>query len=237
LGSPVIVSTDGGETWQGRGGDDLCDDPASSLQLSPNFAQDRTLFVQQSGSFFRSRDAGETWQVVFPPDRPHCQGGVVAPMVYEYVLSPNYDQNHTIYMVGTEVDGSIRRLYVSGDDGATWTSLLRSRSLYVYAVLQAIAGNGATRESRSNLASPGSHPRSIESYIVRQEPTWTTYVPRVAWTAAQPIARPFTLFIRARNQDDRSTYYRSDDGGVTWACMELPTVEPPARTQILESGR
>ncbi|MCB0236826.1 MAG: hypothetical protein KDG58_21815, partial [Anaerolineae bacterium] len=30
LGSPVIVSTDGGETWQGRGDDDLCSEGAGS---------------------------------------------------------------------------------------------------------------------------------------------------------------------------------------------------------------
>lgn len=234
LGSPVIVSNDGGETWQGRGGDDLCDDPASSLQLSPAFAQDRTLFVQQSGSFFRSRDAGQTWQVVFPPDRPHCQGGVVAPLVAQFVLSPNYDQDHTIYMVSSTGD---YRLSVSDNDGETWTPLLRNRLLHVYAVLSTPAASSSTSASRDQPGRVSSGPRVVRQHAAEPDSSWNVFLPRVDWTATQPVARPLTLFIMARNEDDKSTYYRSDDGGVTWACMALPTVEPPLRSQTHGRGR
>ncbi|MCO5245251.1 MAG: hypothetical protein M9927_15760 [Anaerolineae bacterium] len=42
LGSPVIVSTDGGETWQGAGGEDLCSEAAASRSL-PAFQRSHSL--------------------------------------------------------------------------------------------------------------------------------------------------------------------------------------------------
>ena len=244
LGSPVIVSTDGGETWQGRGDDDLCSEGAGSIQISSGFPEDHTLFVHQASSLFRSQDAGETWEVVFPRDRPHCEPGVLAPTADSYKLSSNFGQDHTIYMVTTDTSDSDHRLLVSIDGGATWTfqsSVSRSTSLLW--VLPAAAGSTAGNEVQSVALNPlptaleGASSSSGAYRATAPESQWTTFLPRVAWTAAQPIARPFTLFIKARNQNDESTYYRSDDGGVTWACWQLPTVQPPARTQYLGRGR
>ncbi len=236
MGSPVIVSTDGGETWQGRSDDDLCATAASNLQISPNFALDRTLFVQQASSFFTSRDAGETWQVVFPPDRPHCQGGVVAPRVDNYVLSPNYGQDHTIFMVA-HGNNPYPYLYISVDDGATWTPLLTNRYVELLTVLPAVAGQSAPEQGAAQATPASSRQLSAGPLAARAKSDWTTFLPLVNWAAEQPMASPFTLFIRARNPNDEFAYYRSDDGGLSWACMQLPTVQPLARTQYLGRGR
>ena len=242
-GSPVIDSTDGGETWQGAGGDDLCDEAAGSVQISSGFTQDRTLFVHQASSLFESQDAGETWSVVFPPDRPHCQPGVVAPTVDSYKLSSTFGQDHTLYAVTTGTSND-HRLLVSGDGGATWTFQSNvSRSTSLLWVLPAAARSNAGEEIQANARSP--LPKALEdvgwspgtSRATVPDNNWTIFLPRVDWTAAQPEARPFTLFIRARNEMDESTYYRSDDGGVTWACMQLPTVQSPFRTTYLGRGR
>ncbi len=243
LGSPVIVSTDSGETWQGAGGDDLCDEAAGSVQISSGFTQDRTLFVHQASSLFESQDAGETWSVVFPPDRPHCQPGVVAPTVDSYKLSSSFGRDHTLYAVTTGPSND-HRLLVSGDGGATWTLQSNvSRSTSLLWVLPAAAGSNAREEVQANARSPlpkaledvGWSPSSSRAPVL--DSNWTIFLPQVDWTAAQPVARPFTLFIRARNEMDEPTYYRSDDGGVTWACMQLPTVQSPFRTPYLGRGR
>lgn len=244
LGSPVIVSTNGGESWQGAGGDDLCNEGAGSVQVSSAFTEDHTLFVHQASSLFRSQDAGGTWDVIFPRDRPHCQPGVLAPTADSYKLSSTFGQDHTIYMVTTFPSDNDHRLLVSSDGGATWTFQSRvSRSTSLLWVLPAAAGSTGGNEVQSVAPNPlptaldgaGSFAGAYRATV--PESQWTTFLPRVDWTTAPPITRPFTLFIDAWNGIDGWSYYRSDDGGVTWACMQLPTVQPPARTPVLGRGR
>ncbi|MCB0003744.1 MAG: exo-alpha-sialidase [Anaerolineae bacterium] len=242
LGSPVIVSTDGGETWQGRGDDDLCSEGAGSIQISSGFPEDHTLFVHQASSLFRSQDAGETWEVVFPRDRPHCQPGVLAPTADSYKLSSNFGQDHTLYMVTTGPNDD-QRLLVSGDGGATWdyqSSVSRSTSLlWVLAAAENRGGSETDEAGNALFAGAMAEGTSASSGVRAAAPksNWTAFLPLIDWSAAQPTARSFTLFINAWNEMDESTYYRSDDGGVTWACMLLPTVQPPGRTNYFGRER
>ena len=242
LGSPVIVSTDGGETWQGRGDDDLCSEGAGSIQISSGFPEDHTLFVHQASSLFRSQDAGETWEVVFPRDRPHCQPGVLAPTADSYKLSSNFGQDHTLYMVTTGPNDD-QRLLVSGDGGATWdyqSSVSRSTSLlWVLAAAENRGGSETDEAGNALFAGAMAEGTSASSGVRAAAPksNWTAFLPLIDWSAAQPTARSFTLFINAWNEMDESTYYRSDDGGVTWACMLLPTVQPPGRTDYFGRER
>ena len=242
LGSPVIVSTDGGETWQGRGDDDLCSEGAGSIQISSGFPEDHTLFVHQASSLFRSQDAGETWEVVFPRDRPHCQPGVLAPTADSYKLSSNFGQDHTLYMVTTGPNDD-QRLLVSGDSGATWdyqSSVSRSTSLlWVLAAAENRGGSETDEAGNALFAGAMAEGTSASSGVRAAAPksNWTAFLPLIDWSAAQPTARSFTLFINAWNEMDESTYYRSDDGGVTWACMLLPTVQPPGRTNYFGRER
>ena len=234
LGSAVIVSTDGGESWEGRGGDDLCSNDAAAVQLSSTFVQDHTVFVHQANSLFKSQDAGNTWQVVFPLDRPHCQPGVIAPEVKDFQLSPNYGQDQTLYMVTQDENGLY--LLVSADGGVTWT--LQLQLGYYFSLLMVLPrASGATsvldrlsqhdineaRETRIDLDASPSSP-----HLLGQDQEWTTFLPWVDWTAAQQTARHFTLFIRTVGAS--RSYYRSDDGGVTWACMQLPA--PPLSQRV-----
>ena len=242
LGSPVIVSTDGGETWQGRGDDDLCSEGAGSIQISSGFPEDHTLFVHQASSLFRSQDAGETWEVVFPRDRPHCQPGVLAPTADSYKLSSNFGQDHTLYMVTTGPNDD-QRLLVSGDGGATWdyqSSVSRSTSLlWVLPAAENRGGSETDEAGNALFAGAMAEGTSASSGVRAAAPksNWTAFLPLIDWSAAQPTARSFTLFINAWNEMDESTYYRSDDGGVTWACMLLPTVQPPGRTNYFGRER
>ena len=172
LGSPVIASTDGGETWQGAGGDDLCDEAAGSVQISSGFTQDRTLFVHQTGSLFESQDAGETWSVVFPPDRPHCQPGVVAPTVDSYKLSSSFGRDHTLYAVTTGPSND-HRLLVSGDGGATWTFQSNvSRSTSLLWVLPAAAGRNGVDRGSGSCARPAPDSAGKREVRRRAHPVW-----------------------------------------------------------------
>jgi photosystem II stability/assembly factor-like uncharacterized protein len=80
------------------------------MSISPNFADDETLFVGTESGIFRSTNGGRAWREVgFPSD--------VAP-VLSLALSPDYAHDGTLF-AGTESEG----LYGSYDKGRTWTRL------------------------------------------------------------------------------------------------------------------
>ena len=219
LGSAVVASTDGGETWEGRGGSYLCENDVAFVQLSSTFAQDHTAFVRQANSLFKSLDAGNTWLPVFPPNPPYCQGGTGTLEAGDFLLSPNFGQDETLYLVATNEVGTY--LLASSDGGATWTQQLQ-QSIHFTLVSVLPIETGAMsvldRQTRDSNA-----PDAAQLRMSGQDQEWKTFVPRVDRSAPAPVARPFTLFMRTNGSNMSGfSYYRSDDGGVTWACMELP---------------
>src|SRR5688572_25776731 len=76
---------------------------ADALAASPEFRQDRTLFVAGRTGIFRSSDGGATWR--------HALEGEVLSVA----VSPAFEQDGTLF-IGTGQDGVIR----SDDGGVTW---------------------------------------------------------------------------------------------------------------------
>jgi photosystem II stability/assembly factor-like uncharacterized protein len=80
------------------------------LAISPDFAQDETLFVGTDSGIFRSPNGGRAWREVdFSPD--------LAP-VLSLAMSPAYAQDRTLF-AGTESEG----LFCTQDGGLTWVRL------------------------------------------------------------------------------------------------------------------
>jgi hypothetical protein len=101
----VYKSTDGGETWtQVNSG--LPYPLAHSVAISPNYADDSTVFAGTYHGVYKSTDGGETWT------RMNC---------YYYVqsvaISPDYANDPTVFAVTD--DG----VYKSTDGGETWTQI------------------------------------------------------------------------------------------------------------------
>jgi DNA-binding beta-propeller fold protein YncE/photosystem II stability/assembly factor-like uncharacterized protein len=118
-GLGIWKTTDGGRTWRmaNRGLSDLA---AGSLAISPDFAQDGTLFATtRRQGLFRSTDTlagtggGDSWQRLtdrYLPDKGYTQPpGLV-------VVSPTYAQDHTLFVAHE----GLRR---STDGGDTWTTV------------------------------------------------------------------------------------------------------------------
>jgi len=108
-------STDGGESWGLVGGGLPPDGWVVSLALSPNYADDQTLFAGLSsgltgGGIYKSTDGGHSWRLA-------CLG-LSDLLVQGVAVSPNYADDATVFA------RSYRQgLFHSTDGGAHWTAL------------------------------------------------------------------------------------------------------------------
>ena len=114
FGERLYRSADSGHTWQILGWG-LPARPVSTVAVSPNYKQDRTLlaglgWLDSGGGLYRSGDGGDTWQ---PTTR-----GLTDLAVTAIAFSPTFTQDQTIF-VTTRIHG----LFRSTDSGETWRGL------------------------------------------------------------------------------------------------------------------
>jgi photosystem II stability/assembly factor-like uncharacterized protein len=115
----LFQSEDGGQHWE------LTSFPARSfgftseryrLALSPNFEQDKTLFVATGRSLHRSTDGGTSWaQLSLEEDSGSSF------QVQQIALSPTFGEDETL-LVGTPL-----AVYRSTDGGESWQKVLEAR--------------------------------------------------------------------------------------------------------------
>ena len=113
-GGDVLRSTDGGETWQGFNGGDNGDPMLGRLAFSPDWAHDQTVFSAGHGLLLRATDGGASWQTLSADFVP----------VRNVVLSPNYAQDHTLFVSYHQLEPSAAwpesGVIRSTDSGETW---------------------------------------------------------------------------------------------------------------------
>jgi hypothetical protein len=142
----LLVSTDAGESWstvaEGLQIDGVPHRQVKTIAVSPDFAQDRTLFAfawgplerfgdgslrWQHSALFRSQDAGASWVVIWRPEyRPQPLPGSYIPYFGMTILpSPSYAGNGTVAIAARSSGGSPSSggcsLLFSSDGGTTWT--------------------------------------------------------------------------------------------------------------------
>lgn len=224
LDSSMIASRDGGDTWQAID-DELCDRNFwySDLVMSPNFARDATLlFSMYKNSLFISRDAGQSWQAIFPNgSTPVCDYSSVF-LGLTPRFAPGYPDDPTIY-VATEAG-----LFASHDDGQSWQQMTRT-----YTVLDfAIGWRSGERVDVASRAAIEADRSSVPSLNLTNPQVFLPLVPVDGGSAG---IRPYTLLLQASPVDIiyNSYTYRSDDGGVTWRCIEPPRVQKRAYLPVL----
>ena len=189
-------------TWEERPSG-ICDYTwIHELAFSPGFSTDQTLFaVDGNNSLIRSEDGGQSWLHLYPQDEPPCQfhndDGASKVQV-----SPDYPDDHTVFMsTGTA-------LYVSYDDGLHWRRMIGGW-LFDFSVSRRPAA--PLRPTYFPLIQGG------------QTPAHRLHFPALAGQSDLPMERPLTLFASTAGGEN----YRSDDGGVTWQCLNLPPVDTP----------
>jgi photosystem II stability/assembly factor-like uncharacterized protein len=93
-----------------------------TLAVSPQFAQDRTLFAgTEAGGVYRSLNAGDSWNAV--------NQGLTDLHIRSMAISPRFSTDRTLF-VGTESG----RLFRSTDAGTTWQELASPSSMPLTAI-------------------------------------------------------------------------------------------------------
>jgi photosystem II stability/assembly factor-like uncharacterized protein len=108
----IYRSTDGGDHWQlGSGMPDFWKQ-VEDLAVSPDFANDQTVFgVMRQSGVFRSTDGGASWQPVGLAGESET-----VPVAVAVAVSPNFAVDHALW-AGTQHHG----VYVSTNGGTNWT--------------------------------------------------------------------------------------------------------------------
>jgi len=192
----LMASTDGGRTWASRE-NGLGDSPVEGLVFSPEFARDHVLFAQTSNRLFRSRDAGLNWETVLDPGSDT--------RITSVVLSPDYVSDHTLFLT---TYGSVM---VSYDDARNWYVLVSGGSNYDLIVGRQLASQRPERERHDALTTDELSSRHL-SADQRQ------YFPMAGVFGVR--SRPLSLFLSTPG--NRTSYYRSQDGGAAWNCLIPP---------------
>jgi hypothetical protein len=113
-GEGIYRSLDGGDTWQPvwQG---LTELGIRRLEISPNFAEDRTLFALGAHQVLRSTDGGDTWQPIWNEPTDHTIGMTV---------SSNLVHDDTLLV------HAFPSIYRSTDRGTSWTWIVTDTQTY-----------------------------------------------------------------------------------------------------------
>ena len=111
----LMVSTDAGETWLQRA--QFQSVQYAMIRMSPNYANDNTIFLFSGTSIKYSTDAGYTW-----PFNPNSS--VVGNEIYDIAFSPTYATDGKILICTGQTNWG-GGLYESKDRGNTWKKLYR----------------------------------------------------------------------------------------------------------------
>lgn len=104
----LLRSMDGGRTWAVL---PLPEPTSGEVVISPNFANDRTVFFIGGEHLYRSTNGGANWTLI---------KSLPTALWYILRISPNYAQDHTIF-VGVAKGGGEGGVYRLTDNGQNWT--------------------------------------------------------------------------------------------------------------------
>ncbi len=111
-GGTLLISQDSGASWSWPG-DGLPEaSNITDVAFSPNFAQDRTVFVATQRGLYRSTDGGASWQP--------ASVGFDDLWVLQLAISPGYAREPILFALTLSGD-----LYRTSDGGQVWVKLAR----------------------------------------------------------------------------------------------------------------
>ncbi|MGD1857498.1 MAG: YCF48-related protein [Leptolyngbyaceae cyanobacterium] len=108
------------------------------MVVSPNYAEDKTVFITGAAGVYKSTDVGWSWQTVTTPDQIENR------LKLKLAISPNYGEDQTLWL------GTTSGLLQTQDGGDTWTEVTTyGDSPYI----EAVAVSPNYREDQTLLVS------------------------------------------------------------------------------------
>ena len=200
----LIGSSDGGITWRRQ--DDEAG-PNHMVAFSPDFAHDHTAFGVSTHTLFKSQDAGLSWQPMF-----FFSGDLWGA---DLDISPNFVEDRTLF-IATE-----NAVLVSYDDGANWSVIASGVQKPRLDVRRSAGDSNQVAPGIGGLRQQGNSQEGVASPAVRATLSHQAYLPLAGKTGLR--TRPLSLFLSTQ-AGSNFHYYHSDDGGLTWNCLNAPPV-------------
>jgi len=220
----IYVSSDAGQTWK-KYSDGLTTEAQADkahlpqfrdILLSPNYPNDKTVFLGGFNGLFRSRNGGVLWEEL---------AALPGSLIQSVSLSPTYHLDKTLAI--TTYTGGI---YKSNDDGVNWqnmaTEILENRN-------NDIAFSPAYASDKTIFASIGS---SVVGKSSDRGNSWSAYdVPTKKLPSIIAISSTFatdhTLFVGTRFGDIN----KSTDGGISYTTVFSETLTDICRSSCLSA--
>jgi len=227
VGNGLFRSTDGGKLWRPVS-TNLHSMSIEQILLSPGFASDRIAFSQSralgEGNLHRSSDGGATWERL----------GVDLSLV---AMSPEFDRDGVL--MGVSAD----QMVVSRDRGETWEpvgsvpegdSISRLSLAPRFERWQVAFAFGSASQNLYRSADGG------HSWVVVLSVgghAFGPFPPQLVYGPETEGGRLLFLLVtdsdpNADSYIDQGTLYRSEDGGLNWEVVELPTSLVPTALAI-----
>lgn len=170
-------------------------DIIETLEISPNFAQDKTLFIRVDDQLKRSNDKGHTWKNL-------VNGLDLIYPISSIAISPSYKQDKAVYL-SSKGDG----IYRSTDQGDSWikvnSGLNNLNVNFVHFV------SSAAKQILLATCSDGSVYKTVDGGR-----HWDQILNKIGFSAIASLPDLFGNFIIAGTST--GSLYLSEDGGETW---------------------
>jgi hypothetical protein len=212
----LFRSTDAGQTWmpltERYRPPDAFDEPPDQVALSPTYAEDQTLFLSHYG-LQRSADGGDTWQEIRVAPKPPGFG------FDQVAILPGTPGNRVFYLwVPTEPD-QLTQLFVSTDDGDTWTASVADLPLAGYGAGRLFAAPDSS--TLYFIWTPSDLDASSQVFRITGDFTGWERLTKELYPAATPVELT----------SDGSAFVALDDAGrvIRWPLTDLtwqPAIPP-----------
>jgi hypothetical protein len=116
----IWKTTDWGETWVLSSNGLLAGMAPGgyNIAISPQFAQDQTVFAASSLGVYKSTDRGESWSMLLSPNDLYY-------LPHNLVLSPDYVHDQTLLVWSEDLRSAPLGVGISRDGGRSWQTLVK----------------------------------------------------------------------------------------------------------------
>ncbi|MEM6253589.1 MAG: glycosyl hydrolase [Cyanobacteria bacterium P01_D01_bin.156] len=190
------------------------------MVVSPNYAQDKTVFMTGAEGVYKTTDAGQSWQAMTSKEQIQDRSKL------KLAVSPNYGQDQTLWL-GTS-DG----LFETQDGGETW-NLVSSNVYGAIPYIEAVAISPSYANDQTLFVSVRG------KGLIKSTDSGRTFAAVGNATPPLSIVNNFEygsmpLVISPNYAKDQTLFgigavtgdiFKSTDGGENWATITLPNAE------------